>query len=111
LNIHNLNQIACTNPNILNETSRSEDFDSQIQGLYCDRADGKFGSQSPGWKGPGWYQFAGRAGHRMADSPLSLGKCGTYAPGYINATHQIKFGTYAPGYISATHQTNLDNYL
>ena len=60
-------------------------------GWHCDRKG--YSTQSPDWKGKGWYRF--KYGSRIPKTPLPQQRCGTYVPGHLVGSYPETVGDIA----------------
>lgn len=66
--------LECTNYKFLNEPDRSKTYNKSSP-VVCDV------------RVLGWYRFGGGAGDQMPECCVSVGHCGTHAPGWLNGSH------------------------
>ena len=66
----------CLNYKLLKESNRAQGYSSKYRRAICDKSLTR-----------GWYRFTGEAGDKMPNFCVSKLRCGTHAPGWLNASH------------------------
>ena len=71
-------------------------------GWHCDGPG--YSSESPDWKGNGWYRF--KYGSRIPTTPLPKRSCGTYAPGHLVGSYPETVGNIVSAKVCFPHGRN-----